>query len=137
MESNLENNSFVISSNYEGINLCYLLAAKYRDYLHLNYDKFFAFQTILLEAVQNAISHGNKFDDNLVVFVSIDVFVNCIVIRIEDQGQGFEYNHINDPLETNNLKKECGRGLFFIKQLSDHYEISGNGNVISITLNLV
>jgi serine/threonine-protein kinase RsbW len=134
MESNLENNSFVISSNYEGLNVCYLLAAKYRDYLKLDNDKFFAFQTILLESVQNAISHGNKFNGDLVVFVNIKVCDGSIFIRIEDQGQGFDFKYINDPLDKSNIKKECGRGLFFIKQLSDNYEVTGNGNVILVTL---
>ncbi len=129
-------NSFIVTSDYEGINYCYMVASQYRDLLNLNIDKFFAFQTLFLESVHNAIAHGNKYNSELVVFIDIYVTDHSLKLTIEDQGDGFDQREVKDPLDGENIHKESGRGLFFIKELSDCFEICGKGNIISITLNL-
>ncbi len=135
MITEINNNSFIVTSDYEGINYCYLIASWFRDLLDMDVDKFFSFQTIFLESVHNAIAHGNKYDPGLVVFIDIVISNHSLVLTIEDQGNGFNCNDLKSPLHLDNIKKECGRGLYFIKELSDHYEICGKGNIIRITLN--
>ena len=75
-----------------------------------------------------------KLKNGSAVFINIKISDGNIFIKIEDQGQGYDFKHINDPLDKFNIKKECGRGLFFIKQLSDSCEVTGDGRIILVTL---
>jgi two-component system, HptB-dependent secretion and biofilm response regulator len=52
-----------------------------------------------------------------------------LTIRVEDSGDGFDYNqHAKDLAENKTL---CGRGEGLLKKLCKQYEYSGKGNVIT------
>jgi len=82
------------------------------------------------EAVLNSIKHGNKNDKNKTVKIGIDCNINEISILIEDEGEGFDINKVEDPTLIENIYKESGRGIFFIKNLSDKLEYNEKGNRI-------
>jgi serine/threonine-protein kinase RsbW len=75
------------------------------------------------ESVINAIKHGNRLDDRKSVtiefaFVPVDRPTE-LVIRIIDQGEGFEPNEVADPLAPENMLKSSGRGIFFMRSFMD------------------
>lgn len=75
------------------------------------------------ESVVNAIKHGNKLDESKRVIVEF-AFVPCdggtdLVIRVVDQGDGFEPEAVADPLAPENLLKSSGRGIFFMRSFMD------------------
>jgi len=72
-----------------------------------------------IEAVNNAIVHGNKFDINKTVDVGVQIFDNTIHIYVKDQGKGFNYNEVPDPTKPENLENVSGRGVFLMKNLAD------------------
>lgn len=52
-----------------------------------------------------------------------------LTIRVEDSGDGFDYNqHAKDLAENTTL---CSRGEGLLKKLCKHYEYSGKGNIIT------
>ncbi len=75
------------------------------------------------ESVINAIKHGNKEDDKK--RVSVEFRFEPIeeptqfVVRILDQGEGFNPVEVADPLEPENLLKSSGRGIFFMRSFMD------------------
>ncbi len=42
-----------------------------------------------------------------------------LVVRVIDQGEGFEPEEIADPLAPENLLKASGRGIFFMRSFMD------------------
>ena len=42
-----------------------------------------------------------------------------LVVRVLDQGEGFEPEEIADPLAPENLLKASGRGIFFMRSFMD------------------
>lgn len=88
------------------------------------------------EAVNNAIIHGNKLDDNKFVNVECYINTNELKFKIIDQGIGFDFNNIADPTLAENILKPDGRGVFLIKNLSDELQFLNNGSVIEIKFNL-
>ncbi|MFN7984421.1 MAG: ATP-binding protein [Vicinamibacterales bacterium] len=74
------------------------------------------------ESVANAIKHGNKGDASKKVFVEFDSTAGTapeLSIRVRDQGEGFDPEHVADPLAPENLLKGSGRGIFLIRSFMD------------------
>lgn len=86
------------------------------------------------EAVVNSIKHGNKSDTNKTVSIGINCDVNEINVLIEDEGEGFDINVIENPTLKTNLKNESGRGIFIIKNMSDKLEYNEKGNRIQFKI---
>ena len=76
------------------------------------------------ESVINAIKHGNRHDTAKRVFVEFDTGDDrALVIRVRDEGQGFDPSTLADPLAPDNLLKSCGRGIFLMRSFMDEVAI--------------
>jgi serine/threonine-protein kinase RsbW len=71
------------------------------------------------EAVTNAVVHGNKNDLKKKVFIKLKADSSRVEITVEDEGNGFDPESIQSPIEEGNLLKEVGRGIFILKSLMD------------------
>ena len=89
-----------------------------------------------LEAVNNAIVHGNKMDEKKFVNVKILLVGNELHIIVKDQGKGFDYQHIPDPTATENIENISGRGVFLMTKLSDKLIFEDNGSKAELVFNL-
>jgi serine/threonine-protein kinase RsbW len=79
------------------------------------------------ESVVNAITHGNASDPAKIVFIdytaSSDSSPAAFVVRVRDQGAGFDPDAIKDPLTAENMLSTSGRGVFLIRQFMDDVQI--------------
>ncbi len=89
-----------------------------------------------LEAVNNAIVHGNKLNDKLEVKINASFKNNTLFISIEDKGKGFDYKHIPDPTAPENIENISGRGIFLMEKLSDKLVFKKNGSIVEIYFNI-
>ncbi|HET7618840.1 MAG TPA: ATP-binding protein [Vicinamibacterales bacterium] len=75
------------------------------------------------ESVINAIKHGNREVPGKLVTVEFDMRPASspteLVVRVRDQGEGFDPDSIADPLAPENLLKSSGRGIFFMRSFMD------------------
>lgn len=85
-----------------------------------------------MEATNNAIIHGNKSDPNKQVKLEIIKNEQDLVIKIADQGPGFDYSHVPDPTAPENLEKINGRGIFLMKRLSDDIAFHDAGRIVEL-----
>lgn len=86
------------------------------------------------EAVVNAIIHGNKSILEKVVTVTVNKTKAAIEIIVVDQGEGFNPENIDNPIDDDNLLKEVGRGIFILKSLMDDVIIVPLATGTKITL---
>lgn len=90
----------------------------------------------VVEAVTNAIQHGNRYaPDKKVVFQTYS-HQSELKFTISDEGEGFDPNRIPDPTLPENLENPCGRGVFLIKNLADEVEFHDDGRTIELKFNL-
>jgi serine/threonine-protein kinase RsbW len=87
------------------------------------------------EAVNNAIIHGNCFNNSLNVELLVHDDSNKLIFTIIDQGNGFDFTSLPDPTAPENIEKENGRGIFLIKNLVDEFVFDLPGNVIHLSFN--
>jgi serine/threonine-protein kinase RsbW len=90
----------------------------------------------IIEAVTNAIKHGNKNDATKYVFVDAVYDNGVLEIDIKDEGLGFDYNNLPDPTLPDNILKFSGRGIYLIRSLSDKLEFYEGGTLLKIFFNL-
>lgn len=85
--------------------------------------------TSVIEAIANAITHGNKGDVRKKIKIGIVVHQNILNIEIQDQGRGFDVSTLPDPLSPENMLKPSGRGIFLIKSFMDSvsFDFAGRG----------
>ena len=75
------------------------------------------------ESVINAITHGNGGDPAKLVFIDYGATPEddptSFIVRVRDQGAGFDPGRLKDPLTAENVLKSGGRGIFLIKKFMD------------------
>ena len=75
------------------------------------------------ESVINAIKHGNREDHGKLVTVEFSFTPVArpreLVVRVVDQGEGFDPLDVPDPLAADNRLKSSGRGIFFMRSFMD------------------
>lgn len=80
------------------------------------------------ESVINAIKHGNGEDERKRVHVEFTTLDDAaspgVVIRVRDEGAGFDPESIPDPLAPENVLKSSGRGIFLIRSFMDQLELT-------------
>ncbi len=85
-----------------------------------------------LEAVNNAIVHGNKLDKKKEVLFSIRCSKKEVHLLIKDQGEGFDYEHVPDPTAPENIENISGRGIFLMHKLSDNLVFEDKGSTVKL-----
>ena len=88
---------------------------------------------VLTEALANAICHGNDCDPEKDVEVNISISDEDLIIRVFDQGKGFDIEALSN-LEAK-THDEGGRGIEIILKLMDQvtYNHEGELNVLEMT----
>jgi serine/threonine-protein kinase RsbW len=75
------------------------------------------------ESMVNAVVHGNRYSAHKKVHLSVSKTPGEFVVRIADQGEGFDYDNLPDCLAPENLLRHSGRGIFLIKAFMDDFRV--------------
>jgi serine/threonine-protein kinase RsbW len=94
-----------------------------RKELGLDDRKFNNLLVASIEAVTNAIVHGNKNNPEKEVRIRIENLKSRIKVEVMDEGEGFNPDKVPDPTLPENLLKESGRGIYIMKMLTDDVKI--------------
>lgn len=108
------------------------LASKYA----LSHEKYPNVLISLTEAVNNAICHGNQYDENKFVNIAIMDTAEGFAIRVSDEGIGFNPINVPDPTTKENISKLGGRGVFLIKELADTVNFLNEGRTVEMYFEL-
>lgn len=96
------------------------------------HNSVFNIKLALHEAIINAVKHGNKMKQHLNVQVEIIKEDGQLTIQVTDQGEGFDFKKIPDPITPENLEKLNGRGIFLIQNAMDRVEFTDQGRTIKM-----
>src|ERR1700678_3515745 len=96
---------------------------KAADYVGFDEDEQHRIGMAVRECMVNAVVHGNRYNRNKQVHVRVALSDEQFIIRIVDQGEGFEVQEVPDPLHENNLLRHSGRGLFLMGAFMDDMKV--------------
>ena len=115
-----------IGSQFENIELVHAVIGDALAELGVDEESSHWIDLAVREGLANAIQHGNRMDPEKLVEVEVTLQPEDeIVVRISDEGEGFDPEHLPDPLEPQNILRPTGRGLLYIQKLMDSVEYSG------------
>jgi len=89
-----------------------------------------------IEAVANAIKHGNRLDATKYVFIDAELNDGVLEISVKDEGMGFDPSALPDPTLPENILKFSGRGIYLIRSLSDGVDFLEGGTLLKMTFKL-
>lgn len=88
----------------------------------------------VMEAVNNAIQHGNKEDASKQVHIRIEAEPGRLVCWVEDEGAGFDPDAVPDPLSPDNLLNPSGRGILMMREFMDNVEFLAGESGTSVKM---
>lgn len=89
-----------------------------------------------IEAVTNAIVHGNDNNPDKVVRINVESDDKKITVTVFDEGEGFDVSVVPDPTKPNYIEQPNGRGIFLMRNLADKVKFDKNGSVVILTFKL-
>ncbi len=109
---------------------------KMNSSLHIDDEKFGSLLVVVTEAVNNAIIHGNKRKSSKKVLLTCTRRGHVLVVKVKDEGRGFNPSVIPNPVHEDNLLRESGRGVFLMNQLMEKVSYNANGNEVTMTMTI-
>ena len=112
-----------IHSNFDMLDFVQAVSDRMGRLAGMDEDTIHWIGVAVRESVINAIKHGNR--ENYQKLVTVEFIFTPpaepgeLVVRVVDQGEGFDPEEIADPLAPENLLKSSGRGIFFMRSFMD------------------
>jgi serine/threonine-protein kinase RsbW len=85
-----------------------------------------------MEAVNNAILHGNHSNPEKMVDIEIGYKAKELKITVTDEGSGFRPELVPDPTTPENIEALNGRGIYLMSHLADKIKYNKNGNSVTM-----
>lgn len=122
-------------------------------------SEIFGFELGLNELLINSVEHGNLeisgeekyialennklielYDSKLkepelakrTITIKLNITKEIVELEISDEGKGFDWQKISNPLKTDAIEKPGGKGIFLSKYYFDELEYKGKGNIVRV-----
>lgn len=109
-----------ISSNYRDVHLVVLDVVELLKLKCELTDKnlLFTINFVLREVLNNAVEHGNRFDEAKKINITVDYDPPKIVFIVQDEGDGFSMNEDDVSQDVNYVLRERNRGMQLIRDMN-------------------
>lgn len=127
----------VLDSNPEVIHMVESAVDEIKNDLDFKDDVYGNVMVAVTEAVNNSVVHGNKNDESKKVFIDFEMSGSYrLLVRVRDEGPGFDPSKLSDPTAPENLENIGGRGVFLMEHLSDSMSFSDDGTQVEMIFNV-
>ncbi len=124
-----------LGSRFENIELAQVVLKETLDQIGVDEDARHDVDLAVREAVTNAIKHGNEQNPDKQVHIDLLLEGDELVLRVADEGSGFDPSAVQDPLAPENILRPNGRGILFMRKFMDDIQYSlrpGGGTVVTM-----
>ncbi len=92
----------------------------------------FAIRLALEEAMVNAHKHGNNGNPAQRIVITYDITPERAVVRIRDEGRGFDPDCVPDPTAPDRIPLPEGRGIMLMRAYLDAVRFNEQGNEVQL-----
>ncbi len=119
----MENTQTILDSTLDSVDKAEALVV--REALSTGFDEDEQHQIgmAVRECMVNAVVHGNRYSSKKKVHLEIERSVDTLIVTIGDEGEGFDFSSLPDPLAPENLLRQSGRGLLLIRAFMDDFDL--------------
>jgi serine/threonine-protein kinase RsbW len=114
----------LLESNLESVDEAEASALKVAEEIGFDEDDLHQIGMAVRECMVNAVVHGNRYSARKKVHFAVAKAADHLTITIRDEGEGFEYSTLPNPLSEENLLRQSGRGLLLIQAFVDKLEVT-------------
>jgi serine/threonine-protein kinase RsbW len=112
-----------LDSTLESVDSAEELALSVAERAGFDEDDLMKIGMAVRESMVNAVVHGNRYNAHKKVRFSVTHNEARFTIRIADEGEGFDFANLPDPLASENLMRTSGRGIFLIRSFMDEFQM--------------
>lgn len=113
----------ILDSTLESVDNAEALALRAARTTGLDQDELQKIAMAVRESMVNAVVHGNRYSAHKKVRLSIASGPEQFTVKVADEGEGFDFDHLPDPLAPENLLRSSGRGIFLIRAFMDEFQV--------------
>ncbi len=128
--------SIRISSDIENLSIVENKVDEVLYDLGISKEEYGRILVATMEAVNNAIVHGNGSDVRKDVHILFEYSNTQFSVKVKDQGNGFNPDGVPDPTSPENIENLRGRGVFLMKNLADDIGFNDTGNEVMMKFKL-
>jgi serine/threonine-protein kinase RsbW len=110
-----------LDSTIESVDSAEELALSVAQRAGFDEDELMKIGMAVRESMVNAVVHGNRYNAHKKVRISVGRNTERLTVRIADEGEGFSFSSVPDPLSPENLMRTSGRGIFLIWSFMDEF----------------
>jgi serine/threonine-protein kinase RsbW len=117
-----------IPSLFDMVDLVQVLSDRMGQMAAFDEDAIHWVGVAVRESVINAIKHGNREHPDKLVTIEFAFdpaeAPTALIVRVKDEGEGFEPDTVANPLAPENILKSSGRGIFFMRSFMDDVQLN-------------
>ncbi len=124
-----------MASRFDLIELVHTVLMHFSGLAGFDDDAAHFISVAVRESVVNAIKHGNREDGAKRVHVDFVIGGRAFMVKVRDEGRGFDPRAVADPLAEENLMRTEGRGIFFMRSFMDRITYGfppGGGTIVRL-----
>ena len=129
-----------LDSTLDSVDSAEELAVSVAQRAGLSEDDLMKIGLAVRESMVNAVMHGNRYSSEKKVHFVVAASADRFLVQIADEGTGFDFESLPDPLAPENLLRTSGRGIFLIRSFMDEFQmrrLESGGTEVTLVKNLV
>jgi len=113
----------VLESKLESVDHAEQTVLREAEVLGFDEDDLHRIGISVRECMVNAVVHGNRYNARKKVHLKVSRAPDRLTVWVADEGEGFDPAALPDPLASDNLLRQSGRGVLMMQAFMDEFQI--------------
>ena len=113
----------VLESKLESVDHAEQTVLREAEVLGFDEDDLHRIGISVRECMVNAVVHGNRYNARKKVHLKVSRAPDRLTVWVADEGEGFDPAALPDPLASDNLLRQSGRGMLMMQAFMDEFQI--------------
>lgn len=123
MTAHMNRIEVTLESIFDSVDLAEDIALRVAEAAGFEEDDRHKLGMAVREGIINALQYGNRMSPEKHVFLTLVLDPEKLLVRVLDQGEGFDLADVPDPLAEENLLRASGRGILLMRSFMEDFSV--------------